>query len=358
MKKLISVTLAVLIVAVTIPTVSAVSYNGFTLEKNSSGTYDIVDYTGSNNSVSINDATYNGIKITAIRKGAFQNKTRITDVRINGNITAVGANAFYGCKNLNSVVLNEKITSIGSKAFSGCTSLTGINLKNVKTIGEHAFYGCTQLSNITMGSALKVIGDYAFQRCTSISTLRFASTLTYIGNYSFANCTSIQKLNFPDLLANIGNSAFKNCTSLTSVSFGTGKLKIGAYAFESCNGLTSVTIPTTVTSIGRNAFAARPSNSTFFSHGTTLYCNKNSAAADYAKLYNAPAYINEYNKIIHFGDYDNDGQLDKNDAKALLKNAAGHSKKITGETLYRCDMNSNNKTDTGDVSTILKYANA
>ncbi len=354
MKKLICVALAIAIISLTLPLTYAASYNGFTLEKNSKGCYVITDYNGSADYINIPEAV-NGIKITAIGKNAFKQNSRINTVKLSDTVISIGANSFYGCKNLSSVILSDSVTSIGSKAFSGCISLTGINLKNVKTVGEHAFYGCKNITNLTMGSALKVIGNYAFQKCSSLSFIKFANTLTYIGNYTFANCSSLTNLKFPDSLVYIGNSAFKNCTGLETITFGSGALEIGAYAFESCNKISEITIPNTVKSIGRYAFAARPASSNTFTHSATLYCSKNSAGGKYAKLYNAPAYINEYNKLFKaFGDFDNDGKLEKSDAKSLLRIAASMDSKISGEKLYCCDINSNNQIDIGDISAILK----
>ncbi len=355
MKKLISITIALMLIIATVPTSYAATYNGFKLEKTSTGTYRVTGYTGSSDYINIPE-TVNGIKVTAIKKDAFKNKTKIETVKFPDSVTAIGANAFYGCKNLSSVILSDSVTSIGSKAFSGCTGLTGINLKSVKTVGEHAFYGCKNITNLKMGSALKVIGNYAFQKCSSLNFIKFSSKLTYIGDYAFASCTSIESLDFPDSLAHIGSSTFKGCSSLSKVTFGTGKLEIGSYAFESCSKITKITIPSTISSIGRYAFAVRPANSSSFSHKATLYCSKSSAGAKYAKLYNAPAYISEYNDILIFGDYDNDGKIEKADAKVLLKIAASVDQKISGEKLYRCDLNSNSTIDTDDISRILKIA--
>lgn len=356
MKKFLSLTLCIILAVAVLPVAQAAEYGDFEYQANSVGTYVITGYNNyKNDYVAIPD-TINGIKVTAVGKGAFQNKSNITTVKFPETLTAIASSAFYGCKNLSSVILSDSVTSIGSKAFSMCTSLTGINLKNVTTVGEHAFYGCNSLTNLYCGNALKVIGAYAFQKCTSLSFIKQASTLIYIGNYAFADCTSLTSLTLPNSLSYIGNSAFKNCTALKTLKFGTGSLEIGAYAFENCSSLTALTIPNTVTSIGRYAFALRSSGTTSFSHNITLTCEKkNGAGTKYAKIHNVPVYVGEYNKTYScFGDLNGNGKTDKNDAKAVLRIAASMDPAISGEKLFICDINCNGKLDTEDVSYLLK----
>ncbi len=357
MKKAVSLLLAFTIIFAVTPVAVAAEHNGFEYTANSAGTYVITGYNNYSNDYVVIPETINGIKVTAVGRNAFQQKPNIKTVVFPETVTAIASMAFYGCKNLSSVVLSNSVTSIGSKAFNGCTGLTGINFKNVQSIGEHAFFGCKNITNITLGSKLKVIGAYAFQQCANLSFIGFNSVLSYIGKYAFANCTALTTLNLPNSLAYIGNSAFKGCTSLEKLIFGTGGVDVGAYAFESCSLLTNVTIPNTVKSIGRYAFAIRPADSTQFTHSITLTCSRYSAGTKYAKLYNAPAYITEFNKTFKaFGDIDADGVLEKSDAKKLLRIASSMDKGISGEKLFICDINCNNKIDTGDISAILRNA--
>lgn len=355
MKKLLCMIMCIILAISVMPIALGAEYNNFEYQVNSAGTYVITGYNNFKNDYITIPETINGIKVTAVGKGAFRNKSNINTVKIPESVTSISSNAFYGCKNLASVILSSSVKSIGSKAFSMCTSLTGINLQNVQTVGEHAFYGCKNLTNLYCGNALKVIGAYAFQKCTALSFIRQASTLIYIGNYAFADCTSITSLTLPNKLGYIGNSAFKNCTSLKSLTFGSASLEIGAYAFENCPALTTVTLPSNISSIGRYAFGVRSANSTDFTHNVTVTCAKNSAGTRYAKMYNAAAYITDMNKTYScFGDINGNGKTDVKDAKSVLRIAASMDYGISGEKLFICDINCNNKIDTGDVNYILQ----
>lgn len=356
MKKLFCITLCIAIALAVMPVTLAAEYGDFEYQANSVGTYVITGYNNYKNDYVNIPETINGIKVTAVGRAAFQNKTNITTIKFPTSVTAIAANAFYGCKNLNSVLLTDSVTSIGSKAFSMCTGLTGINLRNVSTIGEHAFYGCNNITNLYCGDSLKVIGAYAFQKCSALSFIKWSPKLIYIGNYAFADCTSITSLTLPNTLNYIGNSALKNCTALKTLKIGTGSLAIGAYAFENCSALASVTIPNNVTSIGRHAFSLRAAGSTVFANSVSLSCtSKTNAAVKYAKMHNVPVYIGEYNKTYScFGDLNGNGKTEKTDAKSVLRIAASMDKAISGDKLFICDINCNGKIDTGDVSYILQ----
>lgn len=358
MKKFISIALCIILAVSLMPVALAADYGDFEYQANSVGTYVITGYNNFKNDYVTIPETINGIKVTAVGKAAFQNKTNVTTVKFPESVTAIAANAFYGCKNLSSVLLTDSITSIGSKAFSMCTSLTGINLRNATTVGEHAFYGCNNITNLYCGDSLKVIGAYAFQKCSALTFIKWSPKLIYIGNYAFADCTSLTNLTLPNKLNHIGNSSFKNCTALKTLNFGTGKLEIGAYAFENCSALTSVTLPNNISSIGRHAFSLRAQGSTSFSNSVSLSCtSKTSAAVKYAKIHNVPIYIGEYNKTYScFGDLNGNGKTEKTDAKSVLRIAASMDKSISGDKLFVCDINCNGKIDTGDVSYILQNA--
>ncbi|WP_204792241.1 leucine-rich repeat protein, partial [Oscillibacter sp. CU971] len=78
----------------------------------------------------------------------------------------------------------------------------------------------------------------------------------------------------------IGENAFYGCTSLSTLVIPSGVTSIGRNAFKGCTSLTSLTIPESVTDIdtyglewGRDC------------PGLTIYCNKNSAAHQYAQRF-------------------------------------------------------------------------
>lgn len=354
MKKFISLVLAIMLVTYLLPVAHAAEYNGFVCQKNSAGNYVIMDFKDySATSVKIPEKI-NGIKVTAVGRGAFQQKNNITSIVIPATVSVISSMSFYGCKNLTSVTLSTTVKSIGSKAFAMCTKLKGINLQNVQTVGEHAFFGCKSLKTLKCGSSLKVIGAYAFENCSSIDTFVQSPVLLYVGNYAFSGCSALPSISFPNSVSYIGNSAFQNCKALQSVTFGSGALTIDSYAFENCSGLTAVTIPNSVKSIGRCAFALRPANSTKFSHKITITCSRYAPGMQYAKTHNVDTFVKELNKkIVCFGDLNANDKCDANDARQLLRIAASVDYGISGEKLFLCDINCNGKIDVGDANYVL-----
>ncbi|MBO5065508.1 MAG: leucine-rich repeat protein [Clostridia bacterium] len=358
MKRVLSVFLAILLIAVSLPTAySASIFDGFVCEINENGTYTITGYRDFHTDYANIPAKINNIDVTAIGPGAFQSKSNLNTVRIPETVTAIGAMAFYGCPNLTTVIIGDNVKSIGAKAFNSCTSLTGVNLKNVEILGEYAFYGCTSLTELFCGNALKVIGQRAFHSCTSLNFIKWSPTLIYISDYVFSGCTAITALNFPDTLAYIGNSSFKGCSALASVAFGSGELEIAPYAFENCIALTQITIPSNVKTIGRCAFALREATSTEFSHSISITCSLYSGAIAYAKAHGLSVYIIETQQSVTlFGDADGNGIIDTNDAYLILRVAAAIEFTPDEAEFFLLDLNCNQVIDTGDAQLALKKA--
>ncbi len=355
MKKLISVTLALILICISVPVVNAVSYNGLILEKNSDGTYTITSSNIFTDDVSIPD-NYNGAKITAIGQGAFQLKKNMTFIKIPDSIKTIGSMAFYGCTGLTSIYIGESVDTIGAKAFNSCSSLTYIDIKNATMIGEMAFSGCKALESVTGNGNIKVVGKAAFSGCNALTHFDLGEELLYISDRAFSDCTGITELSFPDKIGYIGNSAFQNCTNLSAVFFGTGELEIAPFAFENCTSLTEITIPDNVQTIGANAFALREANSTESSHNITITCSKASPALSYAKLYGASAYITDYDITVSvFGDIDGDEIITTTDATQLLRIISGmESYQFTEYELFLYDLDNNGIMDVNDVVIQLK----
>lgn len=358
MKKIISVLLAMLVIAMSIPVASALNYQGFICEKNSQGTYTI---TGCNlfsdENISI-PGQINGTDVTAIGQSAFQNKKNLATVTIPDTVTTIGTMAFYGCTNLISVFIGEGVTNIGAKAFNSCSSLESIDVNNTQLLGEYAFMGCKSLKSFITESNLKVIGRSAFEGCEALDFVNPGDALLYIDKYAFSGCISIAELAFPDTLGYIGERAFKNCALLSDVTIGTGELEICAYAFENCSALTELVIPDNVVSIGQNAFAITNSEDLGVSHNITVTCSENAPALTYLKSANVSVYIIELDTIISsFGDIDGNGEVETTDAKSLLDIVAGVEIYDFSEyEMFLYDLNCDNFLDTSDVHLILRKA--
>ena len=84
-----------------------------------------------------------------IRRGAFQNCSKLALTSLPSGLKSIGGSAFSSCISLALTSLPTDITSIGLYAFNGCTSLTSITFKGTpNAIATNAFNGCTNLTDI------------------------------------------------------------------------------------------------------------------------------------------------------------------------------------------------------------------
>ncbi len=262
-----------------------------------SGTGEMKDYSGSNNSPYYNyKESIKTVEIqnevTSIGNYAFENCKSLTSIEISSNVTIIGDDAFAYCTNLTSIEIPSSVTSIGFAAFGSCTNLTRIEIpSSVTRIGSSAFHSCTSLTRIEIQSSvtsIKIEGG-AFAYCTSLTNIEIPSGVTSIGN-AFYGCTSLNSINvdkdnqlyssedgilfdkvktklitypagkkekeynIPSGVTSIGGWAFYGCTSLTRIEIPSSITSIGGWAFSGCTSLTSIEIPSSVTSIGGYAF--------------------------------------------------------------------------------------------------------
>ena len=132
-----------------------------------------------------------------------------------------------------------KVTSIDSGAFDDCRGLTSISIPDsVTSIGYNAFCDCGSL-NINVDDNNKNYCD--------IDGVLFTKDKKTLMVY--AKDEIQPQYIIPDGVTSIGDEAFGFCRSLTSVSIPDGVTSIGDGAFGWCESLTSVSIPDSVTSI-------------------------------------------------------------------------------------------------------------
>ncbi len=93
----------------------------FNYTNNGDGTCTITGYTGGGGDVTIPD-TINGLLVTIIKAGAFDNSTSLTSVIIGANVTSIMWYAFSYSTSLTSVTIPDSVTRIGWAAFRDCTS--------------------------------------------------------------------------------------------------------------------------------------------------------------------------------------------------------------------------------------------
>jgi PKD repeat protein len=137
------------------------------------GAITITGYTGSGGSVTI-PSTVNGLPVTGIENGAFDNCQNVTSVTIPGSISQIAPWAFIDCTSLTNVTIANGVTSIGGFAFGNCTNLTSVIIPGtVTSIGEYAFYACLNLTNAVIGGKVATLADWAFAYCPSLAAVYF-----------------------------------------------------------------------------------------------------------------------------------------------------------------------------------------
>lgn len=228
---------------------------GLTFRLKSSTEYEVTGLGSLSGDIVIPD-TYRGKPVTAIGKGAFTRKTKLTGVTLGNNITSIGDEAFYNCSNLAYVNIPETVTYIGTKAFMGCTRLAGELAvpDGVTAIAPNTFTYCNSLTAVKIGSGVKTIGDEAFRDCKSLKQIEIPDSVTAIGTYAFSGCNTATALTIGNGVETIGSYAFYGGTRLTDVKIGSSVKTIGKEAFEFCSSLARIVIPDNVTAVGESAF--------------------------------------------------------------------------------------------------------
>lgn len=237
-------------------------------------------------------AEYNGLPVTELSEGAFQDCTEITGIVLPDSIISVrdgkalGECAFSGCTNLKRIRLSESFTAIHIYMFEGCTSLTEARLpENLQEIGSGAFEGCTSLTEVRLPDGILKIGHGIFND-TGISEVTVPASVNEISGGAFTGAGKLQRLTvaeenpvfrgegnciirkadnvlaagcasgvIPNGVVGIGNEAFRGCTGLTRFEIPEGVREIESKAFLGCSNLAEISLPESLTAIRQRAFS-------------------------------------------------------------------------------------------------------
>lgn len=220
---------------------------------------------------------HNGIPITSIGTGAFENNQRIREVILGENIKKIYASAFRGASNLTKVKFNQRLKEIGESAFEDCKSLREVEFNNeVTKISKRAFKGCTSIKSVYLPDGIKKIeeslfedsgieemripnsveeiGEHAFARTTKLQTLELGENVSKIADYAFYETKELAELVANSKLETIGKSAFEKAEHLSRLLWNNGLKAIGQDAFKGCVNLLQANTPESIEYIGKDAF--------------------------------------------------------------------------------------------------------
>ncbi|MBR3815367.1 MAG: leucine-rich repeat protein [Clostridia bacterium] len=244
MKKLLSIILAILMVATTVPYVFAADViasgecgadgNNLTWVLDSTGTLTISgegkmkDYSS-------------GRDIPWYEYAQYSSSNKFNTVVIENGVTSIGNYAFYSCKYFRSVTIPDSVTSIGHYVFIDCFALTDVTIPDsVTSIGDCAFQSCKALTSITIPDSVTSLGRVAFSNCTGLTSVTLGNGVKEIDEHAFQGCTEIKELTMP-ASAKIFNSSetFADCTKIEKVTLTKGTGTMHRYNIDASSSWTS-----------------------------------------------------------------------------------------------------------------------
>lgn len=249
-------------------------------------------------------ATYNGLPVTEIISGAFENCQTLTEIRLPDTLTRIAADtAFAGCENLKSVT----VYTSGESKYSRYSSADGVLFDSGDSSAPHAprpvLMPMAKTGSYTVPSGVDMIPRSAFAG-SKLSKIVLPVSVTEIGTEAFADCSELVSIVFEEAGATngvkplaIGDRAFLNCTGLTVIALPARlqSISLTAYAylqnemvftntpsaFEGCENLTDV-----VVAKGQSAAFTSVDGVLFGENGTALVYFP---AAKSAENYQIPA---------------------------------------------------------------------
>ena len=314
-----------------------------------------------NNCIELEEVNFPNTLAT-IGKDSFVGCKKISSITIPDSVKTIGFSAFSYCNSLASVSLPNNLSYIDDFVFSHCENLIDINIPdNVTSIGSFAFGSCSKLSldlplslqtikewafdsgiksfrinetnahfatydgvlyskdkekllfypcmmedkSFTIPSGVKQIAKEAFYHNKYLETIVLSKGIEEIEESAFISMEALKEVVISKDVKTIGEKAFSNCQALETVSIEDGVKEIKDNAFLSCVSLKRISVPKSITTIGEKAIGYEDRYiSEYNKHeypiveGTTIICEKDSVAENYAKTnginYENPKYITIY----------------------------------------------------------------
>ena len=236
-----------------------------------------------------------------------------------------------------------EISSVTNKEITKAVIPSEINGLPVTNIGKQAFSYCLSLTSVTLPESVTSLENFAFSYCLKLSSVNIPENATSIGKFTFAGCSDLKYISVPKNVKNIGEYAFSNCTGLKSITIENPECEIIDDSHTICSNLEQTG-----------------------SYYGTIYGYKNSTAQAYAEKYgykfeaiaSAPktseSETESQAEEILSGDADGNGTINILDVISINKAILG-KETLAPEQLKAIDFNHNDKPDSEESLTILKY---
>ena len=241
------------------------------------------------------DGTERTGNVVAIGEKAFENNTKIVQLRIPGTMKEIRDNAFNGCTGLAHLYFTAPENPTDE------TMKIKLGYKIVTPDGEeHPLFVDTPLKYLDLARHIEPQQGMAYpspfaapEESILASNLKFveiSEPVTQISDCTLDNATAVEAVHLPATLKTIGGYAFQNTFSMEFLGLPDGLESVGAFAFAGTNSLRNVSIPPSVTFFGIDAFAYSgicPSPSTTMNI-SRKYRNGHSIAAACLEKSNTP----------------------------------------------------------------------
>ena len=202
------------------------------------------------------------------------------------NLKCTNPTALTGNITIPSTLEGKTVVSLGNEAFKSATGITEITIpSSVKEIENSAFENCTKLNKVDLGN-ITALSFRVFKGCTSLTEIAIPKTLK---NGSVSPCLdnpNITKITLEEGLTVVPSNLCAN-TGITEITIPKSVKEIEYSAFDDCTKLNKVTILDNVEKMGFYITNDKE-DSIFKNHNDdlTIYCYKDSMAANYALKYN------------------------------------------------------------------------
>ncbi len=209
---------------------------------------DDLTYVLNENGTEVTITGYNGAEVVVILPDSIDGVP----------VTAIGEGAFEDMGNLRALYIPDSVMAVGFGALKGCKSMTTLRTPAV-TVTAHPYFGALfgalshevnaaevpdTLTTLILGGSLETIPAYSFYDCNSITCIELPETVASIEKFAFWGCYGLEYINLSETaLTSIGDRAFTNCAALLRFDLPATVTSIGAAAVEGCGSLCAMTLP-------------------------------------------------------------------------------------------------------------------